>query len=118
MTLYYLQKNQCFQDLNGTRSNLLETTYSDDLYIAKAHREPVYIPTTELEEVTTAKATTEAELFTTTQPTTEPVEVSTTQPTTEAVEVSTEINVASTEDEVTTMPPVVVYTMPDNNLDG
>ena len=104
--------------MNGTGPNLLETTYSDDLYIDKAHREPENIPTTEQEEVTTDKTTTEAELFNTTQPTTEPGEVSTTQPTTEAVEVSTEINVASTEDEETTMSPVVVYTMPDNNLNG
>ena len=44
--------------MNGTGPNLLETTYSDDLYIDKAHREPENIPTTEQEEVTTDKTTT------------------------------------------------------------
>ena len=104
--------------MNGTGPNLLETTYSDDLYIDNAHRKPDNIPTTELEEVITAKVSTETELFSTTQPTTAPVELITTQLTTKAIEVTTIINVATTEDKVTTEPPVVVYTMPDNNLNG
>ena len=86
--------------MNGTGPNLLETTYSDDLYIDNSYREPENVPTTEQEEVTTPKATTEAELFSTTQLTTAQVELTT------------------PEEKVTTEPPVVVYTMPDNNLNG